>query len=121
MLLAAFDGVIQRLQAAQELIVANNSWKAQPLLLRAQRIVLELYSGLDLRHGEVPNNMGKLYLFVLHCIGLGESLNLPAAIEVLGIIRQGLNDIRETAKDLERRGQVPQAPSETHVLQNVVG
>lgn len=121
MLLAAFNGVIQRLQSAQQLIAANETMKAQPLLLRAQRIVLELYSGLDLRHGAVPDNMGKLYLFVLHCIGMGESLNLPAALDVLGIIRDGLNGIRDTANDMEHRGHVPHAPHQTHVLQDVVG
>lgn len=121
MLLAAFDGVIQRLKDAEKLVAANDLWKAQPLLLRAQRIVLELYSGLDLRHGDVPDNMGKLYLFVLHHIGMGDSLNIPAALEVLGIIRDGLGDVRETANELEHRGQVPHVPYQTHVLQDVAG
>ncbi|MCX7418294.1 MAG: flagellar protein FliS [Planctomycetia bacterium] len=121
MLLAAFEGVIERLRLAQDFVVAGQNWKAQPLLLRAQRIVLELYSGLDLRHGEVPDNMGKLYLFVLHSIGMGESLNLAAALDVLGIIREGLNSIRDTANELERRGQVPHAPYQTHILQDVAG
>ncbi|TXT37096.1 MAG: hypothetical protein FD138_764 [Planctomycetota bacterium] len=121
MLLAAFDGVIQRLRAAQELIAANELWKAQPLLLRAQRIVLELYSGLDLRHGEVPDNMGKLYLFVLHGIGMGKSLNLPAALDVLSIVRDGLNDVRDMANELEHHGRIPHAPYQTQVLQDVAG
>ena len=121
MLLAAFDGVMDRVRLAQELIAANDTWKAQPHLLRAQRIVLELYSGLDLRHGEVPDNMGKLYLFVLHCIGMGESLNLTAALDVLEIIRNGLNEVRDTANDLERRGLVPHAPYQTHILQDAAG
>jgi len=121
MLLAAFEGVMERLRQAQELVAAGQNWKAQPFLLRAQRIVLELYSGLDLRHGEVPDNMGKLYLFVLHSIGMGEALNIPAALDVLGIIRDGLNSIRDTANELEHRGQVPHAPFQTHILQDVAG
>lgn len=121
MLLAAFDGVIQRLHAAQEHLANNEPLKAQSLVLRAQRIVLELYSGLDLRHGAVPENMGKLYLFVLHCIGFGDSLNLPAALNVLGIIRDGLEGIRSTANDLERQGHVPHIPLQTQVLSSVVG
>lgn len=121
MLLAAFDGVIQRLTTAQELIAANETWKAQPYLLRAQRIVLELYSGLDLRHGEVPDNMGKLYLFVLQCIGMGKSLNVPAALDVLGTVRDGLNDVRDAANELELRGQVPHTPHQTQILQDTSG
>lgn len=121
MLLAAFDGVIERLKSAQEFIAANENWKAQPLLLRAQRIVLELYSGLDLRHGDIPNNMSKLYLFVLNCIGMGKSLNVSAALDVLSIVRDGLSGIRENANELEHRGQVPHAPCQTHILQDVAG
>lgn len=121
MLLAAFDGVIQRLRDAQDLLAKDQHVKAQALLLRAQRIVLELYSGLDLRHGEVPENMRKLYLFVLHCIGFGETLNLSAALDVLGIIRDGLEHIREAADELERRGEVPHAPSERLVLSSTRG
>ncbi len=121
MLLAAFDGVIERLKTAEQHLAKNEILKAQPFLVRAQRIVLELYSGLDLRHGEVPDNMGKLYLFVLHSIGMGETLNLPTALDVLGIIREGLDEIRETANEMERRGQVPHAPFQTHILQDVAG
>jgi flagellin-specific chaperone FliS len=106
---------------AQELVADDQLWKAQPLLLRAQRIVLELYSGLDLRQGAVPVNMSKLYLFVLHSIGMGESLNIPAALDVLNIIREGLNGIRDSANDLEHQGQVPHAPFQTNVLQDVAG
>lgn len=121
MLLAAFDGVMQRLNVAQDCIAANEHGKAQPHLLRAQRIVLELYSGLDLRQGDVPDNMSKLYLFVLNCIGLGKSLDLPAAIDVLGIIRRGLEEIRPEAIDLEHRGLVPHVPYSTQVLEGAVG
>jgi flagellin-specific chaperone FliS len=120
MLLAAFDGAIQRLRAAHELIAANETWKAQPSLLRAQQLVLELYSGLDLNHGAIPDNMAKLYLFVLNCIGLGPSLDIPAALEVLSTIRNGLENIRDQANHLERRGQVPHAPGKTQVLQDVL-
>ena len=65
--------------------------------------------------------MRRLYLFVLSNIGLGESLNLSAAIEVLTIIRDGLESVRGVANELERRGQVPHAPTHAGVLQNIVG
>ncbi len=109
---------MDRVRLALELIAANDTWKAQPHLLRAQRIVLERYSCLDLRHGEVPDNMGKLYLFVLHCIGMGESLNLPAALE---IIRNGLDGVRDTVNDMERHGLVPHTPYQTYILQDAAG
>lgn len=121
MLLAAFDGVMTRLKTAQEHLDNNDQWKAQPFLLRSQRLVLELYSGLDLRHGQIPDNMRNLYLFVLNCIGMGETLNIPAAIDVLAIIRDGLEKVRPIANSLEHRGEVPHAPIHTSNMQGVAG
>ncbi len=121
MLLAAYDGLMSRLRNAQEHIERENTWKAQPDLLRSQRLVLELYSGLDLRHGQIPDNMRNLYLFVLNCIGMGEKLNVPAAIDVLTIIRDGLERIRPEANRLEHRGEISQAPAQLPVLQGIAG
>lgn len=121
MLVAAFDGTITRLKHAQEFLAHGKAQQAGPLLLRSQRIVLELYSGLDLRHGEVPENMRRLYLYVLGCIGMGTELDVPAALDVLGIIRNGLESIRGAAGELERRGAVPPMPQHTQLLKHVVG
>src|SRR6478735_1642999 len=107
MLLAAFDGTIVRLEAAHDLIEKGEAFRAQPLLLTSQRLVLALYEGIDLRYGEIPANMQKLYLFVLSCIGVGEKLDLPAAIKILKTIRGGLSDIRDTANEMERSGAIP--------------
>ena len=81
LLVVAFDGVLSRLEQARGLIEANNRSAAEPLLLRSQRIVMELYSGTDIQHGKIPENMQQRYLFVLSCIGLGRELDLTAALE----------------------------------------
>ncbi len=121
MLLAAFDGTISRLEAAQPLVEQGEMMRAQPLLLASQRLVLALYEGIDIRYGEIPMNMQKLYLFVLGCIGVGEKLDLPAAIKVLKIIQGGLLDIRETANAMERQGQISPATDELpQVLRHIV-
>lgn len=120
MLLAAFEGTLSRLETAQKLIEQNEFERAQPLLFTSQRLVLALYEGIDLRYGEIPANMQKLYLFVLGCIGVGEKLDLPAAIKVLKIIQGGLQDIRETANEMERKGQLSPVPENPKVLKYIV-
>lgn len=120
MLLAAFDGTISRLETALQLIEQNEQERAQPLLLAAQRLVLALYEGIDLRHGEIPANMQKLYLFVLGCIGVGASLDLPAAIKILKTIQSGLQDIKQTAVEMERRGDVQPVTEQPRLLRNIV-
>src|SRR5712672_2796627 len=106
MLLAAFDGTISRLEMAQSLLEQGESLQAQQLLLTSQRLILALYEGIDLRYGETPANMQKLYLFVLGCIGVGEKLDLPAALKVLKVIQGGLREVKDVAKEMERRGHV---------------
>ena len=120
MLLAAFEGTISRLEMAHQLIEQGETFRAQPLLLTAQRLVLALYEGIDLRYGEIPANMQKLYLFVLGCIGVGENLDLPAAIKVLKIIQSGLQDIKVTANELEHRGEIPPVTEAPKLLRNIV-
>ena len=120
MLLAAFEGTLSRLETAQKLIEQNEFERAQPLLFTSQRLVLALYEGIDLRFGEIPANMQKLYLFVLGCIGVGEKLDLPAAIKVLKIIQGGLQDIRETANEMERQGQLSSVTENPKVLKYIV-
>jgi flagellin-specific chaperone FliS len=120
MLLAAFDGTISRLEKAHALIEQGEAAQAQPMLLTAQRLVLALYEGIDLRQGEIPANMQQLYLYVLGSIGVGEKLDLPGAIKVMKIIQSGLLDIKDTANELERSGQLQPVTESPRVLRNIV-
>ena len=120
LLLAAFDGIISRIERAQELLDQEEMLKAQPLLLRSQQIVLALYEGIDLRYGKIPENMQKLYLFVLTCIGMGQQLDLPAALNILRMIRSGLTDIRGSASEMERRGELSPVVEDPRLLRNIV-
>lgn len=120
LLLAAFDGIASRLEQARKLLEENERAKAEPLLLRSQRIVLELYSGIDLRFGQIPENMQKLYLYVLSCIGMGPELDLPAALGVLRSIRDGLESIRDSATQMERNGELAPLSEKSQLLRNIV-
>jgi flagellar secretion chaperone FliS len=120
MLIAAYDGTISRIEQARELLEKGETLKAQPLLLRSQRIVLELYAGVDLNGGTIPENMQKLYLFVLNCIGMGPSLDLPAAVDILRNIRSGLDSIRDQANQLERSGQLAPVNEHSQLLRHIV-
>jgi flagellin-specific chaperone FliS len=119
MLLAAFDGVILCLEQVQGPLAQNERLKTQQLLT-AQQLVLALYEGLDVRYGKVPENMQKLYLFVLNCIGMGPKLDLPSALKVLRTIRSGLDSIREQASAMERRGELSPATEEVQVLKHLI-
>ena len=86
-LLALYDGAISRLESARDAMARRDPSAAAPALLRAQRIVLELLAGLDLSYGEVPQNLQRLYTFVLRSIGAGSSDQLTAGLAVLHTLR----------------------------------
>lgn len=121
MLIAAFDGVTSRLKKAGDHIKKNEEIKAQVLLVRAQRIVCELYAGINLEYGDIPKNMRRIYLFVLSKIGLGDSLDLNAAIEAMSTIRSGFLDIRDEAVKLERSGAWQTVDHEPRTLIGAIG
>jgi hypothetical protein len=64
--------------------------------------------------------MQRLYLFVLNCIGMGQKLDVPAAINVLRVIRQGLDSIRGTAGEMERRGELSPVVEDPRLLRHIV-
>ena len=106
LLLAAFDGSIERLEKANELLQEDDMDAALPILVRVQNITMQLLSGLDMSQGEIPKNMQVVYIHVLRCIGLGDDYNLDAAIEMLTNVREGLRSIRDEAAELEHSGAI---------------
>lgn len=115
MLLALYDGAIERLGQARAAAVRGDVRAATPLLVRSLRIVAELLACLDFRYGELPRNLQRLYEFVLHSISLGTTTHLDAAIRVLSTLREGLAGIRAEGVQLERSGEIPPF-QEFHVL-----
>jgi flagellin-specific chaperone FliS len=111
MLLALYDGAVSRLEEAGDALSKDDAAAAAPALLRAQRIVVELLAGIDLRYGDVPQNLQRLYAFVLVSIGVGTASEVAGALEVLRTLREGLIEVRAEAVALERSGAIPSADS----------
>ena len=107
MLLALYGGAIDRLEQALVSLERGESDLTRTLLLRAQLMVTELLSGIDLQYGALPTQLARLYDFALWAINQGTPRHIRSAISVLKTLREGLEGIRDQAISLERRGQVP--------------
>ncbi len=107
LLLSLYDGAIARLEEALEFLRKNDGAAAAQLVTKTQLIVAGLASGLDLSYGEVPQNLLRLYEFILHGLGEGGIRNLTAALEVLRSLREGLEHIQPEARQMERSGAIP--------------
>ena len=108
LLLALYDGAIERLEQTRQALARADRTAAAPLLVRSQRIVLELAASLDFKYGEVSKNLHRLYLFVMGAMS-GTKPDIEAALAVLRVLREGLEGIRPEAIQLERSGAIPPA------------
>jgi flagellar secretion chaperone FliS len=111
LLLMMYDKAIGHLRQAQAALAQCDLLAATPPLLEAQLIVYALATGIDPEYGEVPQNMLRLYEYVLHCLSQGEASNVQNALRVLTTLREGLTGIQQQARTFEWSGQIPALPS----------
>jgi flagellar protein FliS len=107
MLLALYDGAIERLDKAMSLLNQGQEKAAEPLLTRVQLIVGALVTGMVENGSEIQTNLFRLYEFVLHSIRTGGVDNLRAAKNTMNTLREGFQGIRSEAVHLERSGTIP--------------
>jgi flagellar secretion chaperone FliS len=110
MLLALYDGAIDRLRQASAMLKVNDREKATPLIARSQLIVSELAAGVRVDvNEEMGTNMLRLYEFVIYQLSQGQVKNLEDAIKILRTLREGFETIRGEAVQMERTGQLAAA------------
>ena len=73
LLLMLYDKAIGHLDQAHKALAQQNLLTATSRLLAAQAIVEALATGVDLQYGEIPQNMLRLYEYVLHCLSCVEA------------------------------------------------
>ena len=107
LLLMLYDKAIGHLDQAHKALAQQNLLTATSRLLVAQAIVYALATGVDLQYGEIPQNMLRLYEYVLHCLSCVEAKKIQDALRVLTILREGLTGIQPQARTKEWSGEIP--------------
>ena len=117
LLLALYDGAIERLEKAIFALRNGDNSTALPLLARAQAIVMELSAGINLHAGD-PNsvNLMRLYEFFAHSIAKREVGTLESVVKSMATLREGFRAIRPEALQLEHGGEIPSVDGPRHVL-----
>jgi flagellin-specific chaperone FliS len=110
LLLALYDGALERLDKAEAALRAGNETAAVPLLVRVQLIVAELSAGVRLDvNPEAGTNMLRLYEFVANELRKPRQEGIANARKILRTLREGFEGIRAEANELERTGRLPSA------------
>jgi flagellar protein FliS len=109
-LLALFDGALDRLDRADRALQSGDRAAALGALVKSQLIVAELAAGVR-REGNdaVGPNLLRLYEFVSHQLREPARDRIAAARRVLVMLREGFQAVRTEAVELERNGLVPAA------------
>jgi flagellar protein FliS len=116
LLLALYDGAIERIEKAAQLIESGRTEESLPLRVQAQLIVQELAAGVVVDvNPELNTNILRLYEYVAFRLAEGESSGLRSAVKVLSNLREGFRGIRSEAIEMERRGELPPADCESRV------
>lgn len=110
LLLALYDGALERLDRAEAAIRAGTVSAAIPLLARVQLIVTELAAGVRPEvNPAVATNILHLYEFVAHQLREPQLDRIASARKILRTLREGFEGVRAEANELERTGQFPSA------------
>ena len=117
LLLALYDGAIERLEKAIFTLRNGDQTAALPLLLRAQAMVMEMSAGINL-DAEDPSsiNLMRLYEFFAHAIAKREVATLESVVKSMATLREGFRAIRAEALQLEHGGAIPSVDGPRHVL-----
>jgi flagellar biosynthetic protein FliS len=118
LILTLYDGAIERLQRARQLLTPQPD-EARQLIAQCQMIVSGLAGGMDPAAGDVAVNFLRLYEYVAHCLAQGTDEGLAHAISVLTTLREGFQEIRPQALEMERSGVIPPL-RDSHLLQATV-
>jgi len=91
-----FNGAVQRVEEAKRLIGTNKYQTIHENLIKAQEIVTELRSSLDMQQGEVAKNLDRIYEYILHLLVKG---NISKKPEPLDEAIDHLTTMRDTWKE----------------------
>jgi flagellin-specific chaperone FliS len=117
LILALYDGVIERLEKAR-VALASDPDKARELLAQCQVVIGAIAGGVVSGADQVAGNFLRLYEYVVHCLHDGGDGRIQDALAVLRILRQGFQQARTQALELERQGQIPPL-DQTHLVEAI--
>ncbi len=96
LLLMLYDGALKSIQGARVGMMEKDYEKANQHLTKAQDIIFELMSSLDLEVGEVAQNLYLLYDYMIQQL---VQSNIKKDPQILTQVESLLKDLRETWKE----------------------
>ena len=115
MLLAIYDATLTSIATGIEALNTHDEETHTAQQLRATKLLLLILEGID-PNDETAGRIRDLCLFCLNQVAISSASAWISAQEVLTILRDGFEGIREEAVQLEASGEIPrldQSPEQT--------
>lgn len=107
MLLAIYEGTVNSLEAGLVALEANDSVELARQQLKATQLLVLILDGIDPQGGEVADRTRALCTYAIGQIGTVSADGWRSALDVIRILQEAFQDIREEAVDLESQGIIP--------------
>ncbi len=108
MLLHIYNHAISALERGAELLESDaDAGEIADVRLDAQKKILLIADGLAVEQGGTPVQVMQLCIFALDRVRSDSSQDWKDAARVLSNVREGFEQIQETAREMERTGQIP--------------
>lgn len=108
-----YDGALRFMESGKRAMAQGEIFKQNDQLQRAQNIVLELMSTLDMKKGgEVSQNLMALYTYVLEQLVEGNVRDsaeyIDRAAKVMSELREGWTELEKSLRD-QAKANVPES------------
>lgn len=107
-----FNGAIKRAEEAKRQLANGRNEAVHHNLIRAQDIIAELRSSLDMTHGEVSRNLDRLYEYFQHLL---ITANIKKAVQPIDECVDLMTGMRDTWEDAFRQAAEAQ-PAGPHTI-----
>lgn len=106
-----FNGAIQRAEEAKRQIEKGRIQNVHNNLIRAQDIIAELRSALNMSAGEIARNLDRIYEYIQHLLVMGnirkDAAPITDCIEMMTTMRDTWREVFETVGNEEVAAPTP--------------
>ncbi len=108
MLLLIYENAIEALDKGIEVIESGNLSELLFQRIDAQRKILLIAEGLSIDEDATAAHIMNICVFILDQIGTDSLENWKSSLKLIETLHEGFEEIAEEARELERKGQIPQ-------------
>lgn len=107
MLIAIYDKTAQALQTGVSAIEQNDPQRLDTAKIRACQYLIALLDGLNADHDETAKNIQRLLHYSIRLVWSGNKDEWEAASRIVGRLHSSFSQIRDTAVQMELKGEIP--------------